>query len=66
MSVKVKATKGDSLDKLIKRFKKKVDLENIVKDARAKRYFEKPCLKKRRKQKVAAFNNMLRVRYQNM
>jgi small subunit ribosomal protein S21 len=66
MSVKVKTHKGESLDKLLRRFKKKIDQEDIIKEARAKRYFEKPCQRKRRKEKVAAFNNMLRARYQNM
>jgi len=30
---------------------------------RAKRYYEKPCERRRRKDKVAAFTAMLRARY---
>jgi small subunit ribosomal protein S21 len=45
------------------RMKKKLDRENIIKGTRAKRYFEKPCEKRRRKDKVQAFTQMLRRRY---
>lgn len=54
------------MDKAIRRMKKKLDRENIIRDVRAKRYFEKPCEERRRKKKVQAFNNMLRQRYENM
>jgi small subunit ribosomal protein S21 len=44
--------------------KKKLDRENIIKGVRAKRYFEKPCEKRRRKEKVMAFSAMLRRRHE--
>jgi len=50
------------MERAIRRLKKRLDREGIIKDARAKRYFEKPCEVKRRKRKVAAFNDMLRNR----
>ncbi|MDR3143311.1 MAG: 30S ribosomal protein S21 [Puniceicoccales bacterium] len=65
MSVEVKLRKGESIDKALRRLKKKLDRENIIKDVRAKRFFEKPCERRRRKEKVAKFNNMLRLRYEN-
>ena len=40
-------------------------LQGVLRDARAKRYFEKPSDEKRRKSKLAAFNNMVRLRYEN-
>jgi len=43
--------------------KKKLDRENIIKGTRAKRYYEKPCERRRRKNKVQAFTQMLRRRY---
>ena len=66
MPVEIKIRKGESMDKAIRRMKKKLDRENIIRDVRAKRYFEKPCEERRRKKKVQAFNNMIRQRYENM
>ena len=66
MPVEIKIRKGESMDKAIRRMKKNLDRENILRDVRAKRYFEKPCEERRRKKKVQAFNNMLRQRYENM
>jgi len=40
--------------------------EGVIRDVRAKRYFEKPSEVKRRKNKMSAFNNMIRQRYENM
>ncbi|MFI3290879.1 MAG: 30S ribosomal protein S21 [Opitutales bacterium] len=65
MAIEIKIRKGEAMEKILRRLKKKLDREGIIRDARAKRYFEKPCEIKRRKRKVAAFNNMLRQRYEN-
>jgi small subunit ribosomal protein S21 len=65
MSVEVKLRKGETIDKALRRLKKKLDREDILRGIRAKRYFEKPCEKRRRREKVAKFNNMLRLRYEN-
>ena len=65
MSVEVKIRKGEPMDRAIRRLKKRLDREGVIRDARAKRYFEKPSDKKRRARKVAAFNQMLRTRYEN-
>ncbi len=53
------------MEKALRRLKKKLDREGVIRDVRAKRYFEKPCEVRRRKNKVAAFTNMLRQRYEN-
>jgi small subunit ribosomal protein S21 len=66
MSVEVKIRKGEPMEKALRRLKKKLDREGIIRDARAKRYFEKPSEIKRRKNKVSAFTNMLRQRYESM
>jgi small subunit ribosomal protein S21 len=62
MAIEIKVRKGEPMERAIRRLKKRLDREGIIKDARAKRYFEKPCEVKRRKKKVAAFNDMLRNR----
>lgn len=65
MAIELKIRKGEAMEKVLRRLKKKLDREGIIRDARQKRYFEKPCEVRRRKHKVAAFNNMLRQRYEN-
>ena len=66
MPIEVNIHKGEPMEKAIRRLKKRLDREGIIRDARAKRYFEKPSEVKRRKKKVLSFNNMLRLRYENL
>lgn len=65
MAVEIKIRKGEAVDKALRRLKKKVDRENIIKDARAKRGYEKPTTKRRRKRKVKDFNAYLRKKWEN-
>jgi small subunit ribosomal protein S21 len=58
--IEVKVRRGESVDKALRRLKKRLDRENIIQDAKNKRYFEKPCLKRRRKEKISRFTNYLR------
>ena len=57
MSIEIKIRKNEPVDRALRRMKKKLDRENIIKGTRAKRYYEKPCEKRRRKEKVQAFTN---------
>jgi small subunit ribosomal protein S21 len=63
MPIEIKIRKNEPVDRAIRRLKKKLDREGVIKDVRAKRYYEKPSEERRRKEKVAAFNAMLRARY---
>jgi small subunit ribosomal protein S21 len=45
----VKIRKGESVDKALRRLKKKLDKEGIMREIRAHRHFEKPSEKRRRK-----------------
>ncbi len=65
MSIELTIRKNEPIDRALRRMKKKLDRENIIKGTRAKRYFEKPCEKRRRKDKVMAFTAMLRRRYES-
>lgn len=65
MPVEVKIRKSEPIERTLRRLKKKLDREGIIRDARAKRYFEKPCEERRKQRKVLAFNNMLRLRHEN-
>ncbi|MDR1789008.1 MAG: 30S ribosomal protein S21 [Opitutaceae bacterium] len=63
MAIEIKIRKSEPIDRALRRLKKKLERENVIKDVRAKRYYEKPCEKRRRKEKVMAFTQMLRNRY---
>lgn len=51
MSVEVKMRKGEPLEKALRRLKKKLDREGILRAVKAKRYFEKPCEVRRQKKR---------------
>ena len=66
MTIEIKLRKGEPMDRAIRRMKKRLDREGVIRDVRAKRYFEKPSDVKRKARKVAAFTQMLRTRYEKM
>ncbi len=52
----VRIKKGESIDKALRRLKKKLDREGTLREARQRRTFENPTEKKRRKAKEARLN----------
>lgn len=62
----VKVKKGESVDKALRRLKKKLDREQTLQQVRNHRRFEKPSAKKRRKMKAARFSAMLKERYADL
>ena len=54
------------MDKALRRLKKKIDREGTLKVVRAKRTFEKPSERRRRKLKAARFSAMLAARYADL
>ncbi len=62
----IKLKKGESVEKALRRLKKKLDREGTLKDVRNHRHFEKPSERKRRKMKVAKFSAMLAARYADL
>ena len=62
----VKVKKGESVDKALRRLKKKLDREQTLLQVRMHRRFEKPSAKKRRKTKAARFSAMLKARYADL
>ncbi|MDR3273765.1 MAG: 30S ribosomal protein S21 [Puniceicoccales bacterium] len=66
MSIVIPVRRGETVDKALRRLKKRLDREGTLRDVRDKRYFEKPCLKRRRKEKMAKFANFLRLRNESM
>lgn len=43
---------GEDIDRVLKRLKNKMDVDFVLETIRAKRYFETPIQKKKRKQKA--------------
>jgi small subunit ribosomal protein S21 len=66
MAVIVQVRKGETIDKALRRLKKRLDREGVIREVREKQYFEKPCAKRRRKKKMAKFANYLRLKNENM
>ena len=62
----IRLKKGESVEKALRRLKKKVDREGTLKEVRNHRHFEKPSARRRRKMKVARFSAMLAARYADM
>ena len=52
----------EPIDRALRRFKKRLDRDDVLKECRNRRYFEKPSAKKRRKLKEAKFKAMLDAR----
>lgn len=55
----IKLKKGESVEKALRRLKKRIDREGVLREVRNHRHYEKPSEKRRRKEKVARFSAML-------
>lgn len=55
----VKIRKGESVDKALRRLKKKLDKEGIMREIRSHRYYEKPSERRRRKEARARMRTTL-------
>ena len=60
--IQVNLNKDESVERALKRLKRKLDRDDVIKDCRNRRYFEKPSAKKRRKMKEAKFKAYLDAR----
>lgn len=61
--IEIKLKKGEPVERALRRLKKKLDREQTLKKFRERRRFEKPSAKRRRKEKAARFEAMLRARH---
>jgi small subunit ribosomal protein S21 len=62
----IKLKKGESVEKALRRLKKRIDREGVLKEVRNHRHFEKPSERRRRKMKIARFSAMLSARYADL
>jgi small subunit ribosomal protein S21 len=62
----IKLKKGEPVDRALRRLKKKIDREGVLKEVRNHRHYEKPSARRRRKMKIARFSAMLSARYADL
>ena len=62
MAIQLKLKKNESVERALKRLKKILDKEGVIKTLRDQRYFEKPCVKARKKSARARIRNRSRRR----
>ena len=55
----IRLKKGEPVERVLRRLKKRVDREGTLQEARNRRRFEKPSERRRRKLKAARFSAML-------
>ena len=60
MAIQLKLKKNESVERALKRLKKILDKEGLIKTLRETRYFEKPCVKARKKSQRARIRNRSR------
>ncbi|MGI6099214.1 MAG: 30S ribosomal protein S21 [Lentisphaerae bacterium] len=58
--IQIRLKRGETVDRGLKRLKKILDKEGLMKQIRANRYFEKPSEKRRRKSARARSRSMSR------
>ena len=66
MSIQLKLKKGETVERGLKRLKKILDKEGLLKTLRDQRYFEKPCVKARKKSARARIRARSRRRSQEL
>jgi len=54
--IEVRVKKGESIDKALRNLKKKIEREGILREARARRTYESPSERRRRKAKTPKVN----------
>jgi small subunit ribosomal protein S21 len=50
---RIQIKENEPLEKALRRFKKKIEREGIIRQLKARKHYEKPSVKKRRKQREA-------------
>jgi small subunit ribosomal protein S21 len=61
--IKVKSRFGESVEQMVKRFKKMCEKEGIIRDIKRMAYYEKPSEKNRRRRRKAVRSAKFSSRY---
>ncbi|RME94202.1 MAG: 30S ribosomal protein S21 [Verrucomicrobia bacterium] len=64
--IEIRLKKGEPVEKALRRLKKRLDREGVLREVRNHRHYEKPSERRRRKMKMARFAAMLSARYADM
>ena len=62
--IEIKLRKREPVERGLRRLKKSLEIEGTLKLVRARRHYEKPSKKRRRKMKEARFKQYLRAKYE--
>ena len=54
MAIRIKARGGESVEQMMRRFKKLCEKEGLTKDIKRKQYYEKPSERRRRARRKSA------------
>ncbi len=57
----INVKESDSLEKALKKFKKKFEKTGVVKEMRSRQAFEKPCITKRMQKIRAAYKQKMQI-----
>lgn len=61
--IKVKSRLGESVEMMVRRFKKMCEKEGLIRDMKRLSYYEKPSEKNRRRRRKAARSSKMTTRY---
>lgn len=61
--IKVRSRLGESVEQMVKRFKKMCEKEGLIRDIKRLSYYEKPSEKNRRRRRKNARSNNTATRY---
>ena len=61
--IKVKSRLGESVEMMVKRFKKMCEKEGLIRDMKRLSYYEKPSEKNRRRRRKSVRSDKLMTRY---
>ena len=61
--IKVRSRTGESVQQMVKRFKKMCEKEGLIRDIKRNSYYEKPSEKNRRRRRKAARAANMATRY---
>ena len=61
--LQINVKENESLDKALKKFKKKFEKTGVVKELRSRQAFEKPCVTKRLQRIKAAYKQQMQTQH---
>jgi len=63
MAIRIKSRQNESAGKMLRRFKKLCEKENLTKDVKKRQYFEKPSERRRRARRKAEARRIREINF---